>query len=126
MTAETETGSIGKELFWTRLDEILHSSEVIIDRPQGKAHPDHPAMVYPLDYGYLAGTSSPDGREIDVWLGSLPEKKLDAVICTVDLLKKDAEIKLILGCTEREKSIVCRFLNGGGYLAGILIRRDPE
>ena len=45
-----------------------------------------------------------DGAGIDVWVGS-SEKKVDAIICIVDLMKKDSEIKILIGCTEEEKEI---------------------
>lgn len=40
-----------------------------------------------------------DGAGIDVWVGS-DEKKVDAIMCIVDLMKKDSEIKILIGCTE--------------------------
>src|SRR5512137_2080542 len=88
--------------FWEYLDSLLRSAQIVIDRPRGSTHPRYPSYIYPLDYGYLEGTSAGDGQEIDVWRGSLPDKKLDAIVCTVDLLKEDAEIKLLVGCTEDE------------------------
>ncbi len=30
-----------------------------------------------------------DGGEIDVWKGTDKEQKIDAIICTIDLTKKD-------------------------------------
>ena len=82
-------------------------------------------MVYPLDYGYIKDIASSDGNELDFWQGSLPERNLDAVACTVDLLKKDVEVKLLLGCTEEEKTIICNFHNNSKYMAAILIKRNP-
>lgn len=109
--------------FWRALDTLVAQAEIVIDRPKGSAHPRYPDMIYPLDYGYLADTSSMDGDGIDVWLGSDPEKKIDAIVCTVDLLKKDSEIKLLIGCTETEKQIVLEKHNDSQYMKGILIRR---
>jgi len=80
-------------------------------------------MIYPLDYGYLEGTSGGDGNEVDVWLGSVVAGKLDAVVCTVDMLKRDVEIKLLVGCTPEEKATVCRFLNESEYMAAFLAGR---
>lgn len=79
-------------------------------------------MIYPLDYGHLAGTTSGDGQELDVWLGSLSTHSLDAIVCTVDLLKNDAEIKLLIGCTEADQQTILSFHNGGPQSA-ILLRR---
>ena len=87
----------------------MAASRLVIDRPKGSHHPRYPILIYPLDYGYLEGTSSIDGDEIDVWKGSLEPKILDGVILAVDLKKRDTEIKLLLGCTEAEKQIVLDF-----------------
>lgn len=108
--------------FWQALDALVADSEIVIDRPKGSAHPRYPDMIYPLDYGYLKDTASMDGGGIDVWLGS-GERKLDAIMCIVDRLKRDSEIKLLIGCTEEEKRIVYETHNESEYMKGILIRR---
>ncbi len=108
--------------FWTALDSLLNSSEIIIDRPKGTTHPRYPHYVYEVDYGYIKNTTSMDGSGIDVWVGS-GEKKIDAIICTIDLLKRDSEIKILIGCTEEEKQLVYRTHNETQYMKGILIRR---
>ena len=92
--------------FWSALDRLVASCEIVVDRPRGSAHPRYPDFVYPLDYGYLADTTSPDGCGIDVWLGSLPERTVTAVICNVDLVKRDSEVKLLLGCTPEEAQTI--------------------
>lgn len=108
--------------FWSALDTLLSQSEIIIDRPRGSAHPRFPDFIYPLDYGYLQNTTSMDGGGIDVWVGS-GEKTLDAVMCIVDLMKRDSEIKLLVGCTEDEKVTVYETHNETPFMKGILIRR---
>jgi inorganic pyrophosphatase len=40
--------------FWSRLDELLATSRLVIDRPKGTRHPRYPEVIFPLDYGYLA------------------------------------------------------------------------
>jgi inorganic pyrophosphatase len=109
-------------LFWSRLDELIKSSEIVIDRPKGTAHPRYPDLIFPLDYGYLKGTTAVDGNAIDVWRGSAGHLKLTAVACTVDVKKKDAEIKLIIGCTEKEINIIEKH-HSGKYMSCIIIRR---
>ena len=96
--------------FWNALDNLVANSEIIIDRPKGTAHPKYPNFIYKVDYGYLKDTSSMDGAGIDVWVGS-GEKQVDAIMCTVDLIKKDSEIKILIGCTEEEKAIICKTHN---------------
>ncbi|MBO6093517.1 MAG: inorganic pyrophosphatase, partial [Oscillospiraceae bacterium] len=63
-----------------------------------------------------------DGSGIDVWVGS-EGKKIDAIICIVDLMKRDSEIKILIGCTEEEKEIIYETHNESRYMKGILIRR---
>ena len=109
--------------FWQAIDALCAQSQVVIDRPKGTPHPRYPEFIYPMDYGYLQGTSSMDGGGIDVWVGTRGDRAIDAVMCVVDLLKRDSEIKLLIGCTEAEKEIVCRVHNETEYQKGILIRR---
>ncbi len=111
------------EAFWAALDTLIEQSTIVIDRPKETAHPRYPDFVYPVDYGYLENTSSMDGGGIDVWLGSEKERLLDAVMCIVDLTKRDSEIKLLIGCTEQEKELVFQVHNQTQYMKGILIRR---
>ena len=95
------------EDFWNALDELVNTSEIVIDRPKGSAHPRFPSFIYRVDYGYLRDTTSMDGSGIDVWVGS-GKKTVDAVMCIVDLMKRDSEIKILIGCTEEEKICVPR------------------
>ena len=111
------------EVFWQRLDALLQRCEIVVDRPKGSHHPRFYEIVYMLDYGYLAGTSSNDGEGIDVWLGSDSARQLDAVICTVDLDKGDAEMKLMVGCTEAEKQYIEKFYNEWPDMGAHIVRR---
>ena len=95
--------------FWEHLDTLLLQSKIVIDRQKGSVHPRYPRIVYQLDYGYLEDTKSSDNEGIDVWLGTDAEHKLDAIVCTVDLVKRDSEIKLLIGCTPAEKSYIKSF-----------------
>ena len=110
------------EDFWKALDELVSNSEIVIDRPRGSAHPRFPNFIYKVDYGYLKDTASMDGEGIDVWVGS-GEKKIDAIMCIVDLRKKDSELKILVGCTEVEKLEVYKTHNETQYMKGVLIRR---
>ncbi len=112
--------------FWQSVDCLIAQSAIVIDRPRGSCHPRYPECVYPLDYGYLKGTSSMDGSGIDLWRGSADIQKVDAIICTVDLVKRDSEIKLLLGCSDAEKSAVLDFHNDSEYMKGILISREER
>lgn len=112
--------------FWIALEQLTNDSEIIIDRPKGSVHPKYPDFIYRVDYGYLKNTSSMDGQGIDVWVGTDKDKRIDAVMCIVDLMKRDSEIKILIGCTEEETEIVFQTHNETEYMKGILIRRDNE
>lgn len=109
--------------FWAAVDALVSSGKIVIDRPKGSFHPRFPNIKYEVDYGYIENTSSMDGSGIDVWLGSLADKQVSAIICTVDLMKKDSEIKLLVGCTEEETNTVYEFHNNTEFMKGILIKR---
>ena len=108
--------------FWNALDELVKNTDIVIDRPKGSTHPRFPNFIYKVDYGYLKETTSMDGAGIDVWVGT-DEKKIDAIMCIVDLMKKDSEIKILIGCTEEEKQAIYQTHNETEYMKGILIRR---
>ena len=110
------------EDFWKALDELVSNSEIVIDRPRGSAHPRFPNFIYKVDYGYLKDTASMDGGGIDVWVGS-GDKIIDAIMCIVDLMKRDSEIKILVGCTEEEKLEIYKTHNETQYMKGVLIRR---
>lgn len=44
-------------------------------------------------------------------------------MCVVDLMKKDSEIKILIGCAEEEKEIIYNTYNETQYMKGVLIRR---
>lgn len=110
------------DAFWLNLDELVAACKVVIDRPQGTPHPRYPSLIYPLDYGYLAGTRSGDGEGIDVWVGSRPKGRVTAVVCTVDVQQRDAELKILLGCTPQEAQAILATHNAGAQ-AGVLVER---
>jgi len=102
--------------FWQSMARLLLTNSLAINRPSGSSHPRYPRVIYPLDYGYLENTTSSDGGGIDVWLGSLNVvkdkdgvKTLTGILCTFDTLKRDAEIKLLIGCSVEEIQVIRDF-----------------
>ncbi|HUE98185.1 MAG TPA: inorganic diphosphatase [Anaerolineales bacterium] len=97
---------------------LIATTPIVIDRPKESPHPRYPRLIYPLDYGYLENTNSSDGDGIDVWLGSANSvmeeegaKMLTGILCTFDTLKRDAEIKLLIGCNEEDIQVIRDFHN---------------
>ena len=114
------------EEFWLLLDRLVCENRIVIDRPKGCRHPKYHDYIYPLDYGYLEGTTSGDKAGIDVWRGSLSDQSVNAVICSVDYLKKDSEIKILCGCTSDEIKKIYVDHNRGSGMKGVLICRDTS
>ncbi len=42
--------------------------KVTVDRPLGSCHAKHKDIVYPVNYGYIAGIMAPDGEEQDAYI----------------------------------------------------------
>ncbi len=41
---------------------------VVVDRPLGSRHPEHPDVVYPVNYGCVPGVMGGDGEEQDAYI----------------------------------------------------------
>ena len=114
------------ETFWAALDRLVAGAAVVIDRPKASRHPRYPDLVYPLDYGYLAGTTAIDGGGVDIWVGSQAGRAVVGIVCTVDLVKADRELKILLGCRPAEIEIVRQFHNSTSQMKGaVLVRPAP-
>ena len=114
---------MGETGFWSKLDELVTTGRIVVERPAGTAHPRYPSCVYPLDYGYLEGTQGSDGDGVDVWIGSQPERTVTAIVCTVDMEQLGAELKILVGCTKREAATILRSHNVGSQSA-LLVERS--
>lgn len=110
--------------YWIALDILVEYSDVVIDRPKGSRHPRYLETIYPLDYGYLKGTVRSDGQGIDVWLGSSGKKSVTGVVLTVDLHKRDAEQKILCGCSIDEAEMIREFHNQNSQQAVLMWRKD--
>lgn len=95
--------------FWVAVDQLVDGKTVIVDRPQGSAHPRFPSIIYPLDYGYLQATRGSDGEDVDIWLGSGKRQQVTAAVCTVDVRKGESEVKFLLGCSRQEMQTILEF-----------------
>jgi inorganic pyrophosphatase len=99
------------EEFWDILAELVADSQIIYDRLKGSTHPRYPEQIYPVDYGYLQGTGAIDGGGVDIWVGTSGKKTITGVLCTVDLIKKDTELKILFDCTQEEITSILKFVN---------------
>jgi inorganic pyrophosphatase len=107
--------------FWSRLASFVSRGSVVVDRPKGSRHPRIPGLIYPLDYGYVKDLRSGDGDGVDVWIGSLKRQVITGIVCTIDLGKRDTEVKILLGCTPAEQRRILSLHNWGDQRA-VLVR----
>lgn len=113
-------------LFWQKLDTIYLSSTLVVERAKNTPHPRFTNYIYPVDYGYLEDTMGSDGSCIDVFLGSDSRKQIDAIAVSVDILKRDSEVKILVGCSEEDIRSILVFLNGTESQKAVLLRRGYE
>jgi len=110
---------------WESWEALIGLKGVTLDRPRGSIHPQHSDIVYPIDYGYVNGTTSSDGQEVDIFVGSA-QNGLIAAIFTVDRRKVDRECKLIHNCTPEEIYLINGFINyDTSLMSGSLFMRYP-
>ncbi|MBS3973240.1 MAG: Inorganic pyrophosphatase [Erysipelotrichia bacterium] len=109
--------------FWQKIDTLTFSSHFVLSQPKGSSHQVYHNLIYPLDYGYLKDTLSADSNGIAMYKGSMTTSMVNACVIAADILKKDIEIKLLLGCTPSEEEEVLRFLNQTEFQKTVLIRR---
>ncbi len=106
--------------FWNKLNELIDSSEIIIDRKKGSNHPVIKEIIYPVDYGFINGTKSNDNEGIDIWIGS-EKNGINGIVCTIDSYKKDSEIKVLYNCSKKEIELIFKFSNERDGMKGILL-----
>ena len=110
---------------WTAWDALIQEHGIEIDRPHGQPHPRFSEIIYPIDYGFVRGTTSSDGEPVDIFVGSGPPGVV-GLILTVDFGKGDREAKLLYGCTPEEVYLVNGFINFNPELMqGRLVLRQP-
>ncbi|MDF9824011.1 inorganic pyrophosphatase [Breznakia sp. PF5-3] len=113
-------------LFWQKLDTIFLSSTLKIERAKDTQHPKYANMVYPVDYGYLQDTIGSDNEPIDVFSGKEKNRQVQAIVVSADILKRDCEVKIIMGCSEAEIHSILVFLNQTESQKAVLLRRGQE
>lgn len=119
---------IAERFDWSGWEATIEAHGVTIDRPRLSRHPVHPSIIYPLDYGFVNGTTSADGEEVDVFVGTAPADRigLNGLIVTTDRRKGDQEAKLLFRCDPTEVYLVNGFINFDRRLMeGTLILRQP-
>jgi inorganic pyrophosphatase len=111
-----------REKFFETFEQMIRRHGITIDRPKGTAHPRFPGLIYPINYGYISNTQSQDGEGIDVFLGDGDGDSVAGIICSVDTVKGDSEVKVLYKCTEENIKTALKMMNNGP-MRGILVRR---
>ena len=106
-------------LFWQQMMNLIETNAITLDRPKGKPHPRYPELIYPLDYGYLEGTSAGDGDGIDVWFGSTDSKTLTGILCTSDTIQREMEITLLIACSADDLQLIFHRLHTLGLASDL-------
>ncbi len=66
---------------------------VAIDRPLGSHHPEYPDLYYPVNYGYIKGTTAPDGEEQDVYILGVDEPLEEFVGEIIAVIHREDDIE---------------------------------
>ena len=110
---------------WVRWEVLIQSQGITLDRPSGSCHPTFPDIIYPIDYGFVRGTTSSDGAEVDVFVGTA-NNGLVGLIATQDYRRSDQELKLLWQCTPHEIYLTNGFINFDRHkMEGTLVLRHP-
>ncbi len=109
--------------FWQKVDSLFLSSGFRITRKKGDVHPVFKNLIYPLEYGHINDTKSVSGEGVSVYAGSLDRNHITALAVAADILSKELDVKVLVGCTEEEVEEVLRFLNQTDFQKTVLIRR---
>ena len=69
-----------------------------VDRPLGSTHPERPDIVYPRNYGFVAGTVAGDGEPIDAYVLGVdaPVDTVTGTVVAVVERRDDVESKLVV------------------------------
>ena len=75
--------------------------KVVVERPLGSVHPEHPNIKYGLNYGYVEGVTGGDGEEQDAYIigVNLPLPRMsafDGYVIAVIVRKNDVETKWVV------------------------------
>lgn len=111
--------------FWQKVDTIYLSSDFVLTQAKDSFHPKYPNLQYPCDYGILKTLSTEKEETISCFKGS-NGKSPDVIVVCADILKKDLEVKILIGVSEQEEEDILHFLNQTDFQKSIVIHRGDE
>ncbi len=66
---------------------------IVIDRPMGSSHPEHPELIYPVNYGYVPEIIGGDGEEQDVYLLGVDEPVNEYTAKIIGIVHRDNDVE---------------------------------
>lgn len=71
---------------------------IVIDRPYGSQHPNHPELHYSLNYGFVPGIPAPDGENLDAYILGVqkPMRRFTGTVIAAIHRRNDVEDKLVV------------------------------
>ena len=87
--------TLRKAQVWSFLGKTV---TVTVDRPIGTAHPEHQDIIYPINYGYIAGEIAPDGKNLDAYILGMnkPLSSFTGRVVAIIHRENDVEDKLVV------------------------------
>lgn len=116
------------ERYLQRLKRMLGKRvKVKVDRPLGSAHPLHPDIVYPVNYGYIEPMLAPDGDYQDAYVLGINKAvpSFSGVVITVIRRLDDIEGKLVVapeGIDYSDEEILKEVAFQEQYFESVLLR----
>ncbi len=71
---------------------------IVIDRPLGSTHPEHPDLKYRLNYGFVPGIPAPDNEPLDAYIYGVnkPVRRFTGTVIAAIHRRDDEEDKLVV------------------------------
>ena len=66
---------------------------VIVDRPLGSCHPEHPDLIYPVNYGFVKGTLAADCEEQDAYIVGVYEPVLEFTGRIIAIIHREDDVE---------------------------------
>ena len=107
--------------FWQKLDTMIMSGNYQKKYNKNEAHHKYPALVYPLDFGYIV--SELGDFKTACYKGS-NGSDCNSIIVSVDILEGSSVVQLLIGVSEQEQNDLLLFLNQTQFQKTILISRS--
>ena len=109
-----------------KAETLFLSGKLNLTKKKGDVHDTFKNLVYPTDYGHLTDTMSNTNEGISVYAGTGDRNQITGLVIAADILMKELDVKMLIGCNEEETTAVLRFLNQTEFQKTVLIRRGNE